>query len=447
MDQDEFDIFKTPIESDEKNAALLLNEDPDSATLARLAMKGELPLVMIVDDDPTLQQALQLALEGDYRVMVCSSGDEAVEKIHPEIYAVILDIKMQGRDGFQTFADLKKKCPLVPITFHSAYQDLKDPYDIMNDFRPFGYVVKEGNHRLLMDTINSAVSYYGQIRATLHLVDELRSLNQHLEDRVKERTATIEQQNGTLRKQKSQLETQIAMARNIQRTLLPPSIPRLTGARVGFEYRPRMEIGGDFLDFYFRPDSADLGLFICDVSGNGVPAAFLSSMVKMSLREWPSMVRDPAALLGEIHESMKGKLGPNFITGSACHLDLGTGRLTFACAGHPPPLLIRGDGTVDFWRVGGTAIFEFLDIKYRSASIDLQPGDKLLMYTDGATEAHDENKQLLDEAGFLEMVQKYSGEAPDDLCRNLVRDILSYTGNHDDNRPDDLAVLAVEFTG
>ncbi len=427
--------------------ALLRDSEKNSEALAKILIQGERPLIMIVDDDPILQKALTLVLQRAYRVLTCSSGTEAVEKVNPEIYAIILDIKMQGKDGFQTFVEIKQKHPLIPITFHSAYQDLKDPYDVMNEFRPFGYVVKEGNHRLLMDTINSAVEYYRQIRATLHLVEELRSLNHHLEDRVRERTTTIKQQNTVLENQKSQLELQISMARNIQLALLPSSMPAMPGGRISFEYQPRLGVGGDFLDYYYEPGGSELGLFICDVSGNGVPAAFLASMVKMSLREWGRAIDDPAALLYEIHESMRGKLGANFLTASACHIDLQTGSLKYASAGHPPPLLVRKNGSIEFFRTRGGAIFEFLPVSFNNAPIQLEKGDKLILYTDGITEAHDASRKLLDESGFLDLVRSYPDESPEQLCRNIVRDILAYTGNREDNRPDDIAILAFEYEG
>ena len=451
MNPDEFEIFKerpsSPARSTPPVESLpTTNADPEEINRI-LKQEVARPTILVVDDDLTLQKALQLLLQNRYEVILCSSGQEAVEQINQRVYTVILDIKMQGKDGFQTFVELKAKHPLVPITFHTAYQDIKDPYEVMNDFRPFGYIVKEGNHSLLMDTVNSAVDYYQKIITTMRLVEELRSLNHHLEDRVRDRTATIQAQNTLLSNQKSQLELQISMARNIQRTLLPDALPQVPGARTAFEYRPRMDVGGDFIDYVYKPDSRELGLFLCDVSGNGVPAAFLSSMVKMSLRGWHAILADPAALLYEVHESMQGKLANNFLTGHVSHIDLATGVLTYSSAGHPPPLLLRADGRMEFLPVAGGAIFEFLEMQFTNTRVQLEPGDKLLVYTDGVTEAHDENMKLLDEKGFLDMLAEYPRESPEVICRNLVRDILNFTGNREDNRPDDMAIVVLEYTG
>ena len=141
------------------------------------------PTILIIDDDNSLRESLKVVLENNFEIILCASGDEGIQAVNSNVDAVILDIKMDGKDGFQTFLEIKKKYLHLPIIFHSAYQDLKDPYEIINVFRPFGYISK-GGHSGLLNTINSAVEYHHQIRKNDILVGQLKGLNVSLEETV-----------------------------------------------------------------------------------------------------------------------------------------------------------------------------------------------------------------------------------------------------------------------
>lgn len=142
------------------------------------------PLILIVDDDANVREALKITLGKKYDLIVCASGNEAIEKVNLPFFAVILDIKMEGKNGFETFIEIKKKKLYIPIIFHSAYQDLKNPYEIMNEFRPFGYVVKGADSKKLLDTLEAAVDYYNQINQNSILVKELEKSEKKYRDLV-----------------------------------------------------------------------------------------------------------------------------------------------------------------------------------------------------------------------------------------------------------------------
>lgn len=99
------------------------------------------PTILIIDDDEGILETLQLALKGSFDVIACASGTEGIEALTPNVSVVILDIKMKGKDGFETYVEIKRKHD-IPIIFHSAYQNIRDPYEVLNTFRPFGYVFK-----------------------------------------------------------------------------------------------------------------------------------------------------------------------------------------------------------------------------------------------------------------------------------------------------------------
>lgn len=124
------------------------------------------PLVLVVDDDAQLRAALSLALRPSFRVQLCGTVREAVAAVRDELATVVLDIRMPEQDGFATYKEIAARDPDLPIIFYSAYQDLKDPFEIINQYRPFGYVTKGDGHTTLFRTITAAVNQ--RIRNTRH---------------------------------------------------------------------------------------------------------------------------------------------------------------------------------------------------------------------------------------------------------------------------------------
>ncbi|HLL02347.1 MAG TPA: response regulator transcription factor [Myxococcaceae bacterium] len=119
-----------------------------------------LPLILVVDDDATMRKSLQTVLSSRYRVIVSASAREGVDAVTEEVCAAILDVKMKGYDGFWACNEIRKTHPDLPIIFYSAYQDLKDPYAIINEHRPFGYFTKDGSTSRLLESVDIAVRLY-----------------------------------------------------------------------------------------------------------------------------------------------------------------------------------------------------------------------------------------------------------------------------------------------
>ncbi|MCB1191258.1 MAG: hybrid sensor histidine kinase/response regulator [Leptospiraceae bacterium] len=155
--------------------------------------------VLVVDDDSNILASLQLVLQEHFNSVLCNSGDEGIKVFNESIYAVILDIKMAEKDGFETYMELKKENPFIPIIFYSAYQDLINPYKLINEYRPFAYISKGTGHEKLLHTVFSAVEYYDAIQSKKILLEELQVLNESLEQKVIERTKQLDK---ALKKQK-----------------------------------------------------------------------------------------------------------------------------------------------------------------------------------------------------------------------------------------------------
>lgn len=129
-----------------------------------------LPLVLVVDDDPAVRRALQVLLTPKYRVRLCSTAVEGLAVVsESEVAVVVLDVKMRGHDGFWACDEIRKKNPLIPIIFFSAFQDAKNPYDIINDHRPFAYIMKDGEPSRLLSAIGNAVSHYLMVQVSRRL--------------------------------------------------------------------------------------------------------------------------------------------------------------------------------------------------------------------------------------------------------------------------------------
>lgn len=128
-----------------------------------------LPLVLVIDDDMSVRRALQALLSPTYRLRMHATATEGVAAFGSDVTAVVLDVKMKGRDGFWAADEIRKREPLVPIIFFSAFQDAKNPYDIINEHRPFAYVMKDGDPGRLLSSLGNATSHYRMVQVSRRL--------------------------------------------------------------------------------------------------------------------------------------------------------------------------------------------------------------------------------------------------------------------------------------
>jgi DNA-binding NtrC family response regulator len=131
--------------------------------------------VLVVDDDGDMRRALELLLSSQYRVITCATATKGVEAFNDEVCAVVLDVKMKGNDGFWACDEIRKLSADVPVIFYSAYQDVKDPFDIINRHRPFAYVSKDGSSKRLLDTVEMATRLYRTTIRSRRIIAQIRS--------------------------------------------------------------------------------------------------------------------------------------------------------------------------------------------------------------------------------------------------------------------------------
>jgi len=203
-----------------------------------------------------------------------------------------------------------------------------------------------------------------------------------------------------------------------------------------------MGVGGDFIDIHYREGMDDYGLFICDVSGHGSSSAMIASMVKMSLNSWGKFIQNPAKAFLEIKNLLKGKIGDNFITAFMCSIDLRSGTITSACAGHPPMILIRQCGKIELVKPSGKILFDLINSDYEEIRHTLSGGDKIVLYTDGVIETRRPGGEMLGEERFIQIITDHFRLSAEDLCQKIYDEIFVPSGNIID---DDFALLVAEY--
>ncbi|MBK8395261.1 MAG: SpoIIE family protein phosphatase [Leptospiraceae bacterium] len=295
----------------------------------------------------------------------------------------------------------------------------------------FGNLAKSFNVMVENLKIASEVQY--------NLIIEISNFNESLEKNVAERTRTI-------RDQSQELEKQIKIAKKIQISLLPEDVPQINGANLSFRYQPMMGVGGDFIDFEYK-NNDDILLFICDVSGHGVPAAFLATMVKMSLQDCYEMNLSPLEALNKIHRSLQGKLSGHFLSAIYCHINLRDGVMTSANAGHLPILKVGLEGEYEFINSRGRIICEAFPTNSEEVKTKLKIGDKIILYTDGITEARNKEQMLFGETRLIEISSLHHLDSSSDLCNKIYDSVLNFTGNSQSQFTDDITILVAEFSG
>ena len=296
----------------------------------------------------------------------------------------------------------------------------------------FGNLAKSFNVMVNNLKIASEVQY--------NLIVEISNFNESLEKKVEERTRTIQEQS-------QELEKQIMIAKKIQLSLLPEDVPKINGANLSFRYQPMMGVGGDFIDFDYK-NGDDLLLFICDVSGHGVPAAFLATMVKMSLQDCYELKLSPAESLKKIHRALQGKLSGHFLSAIYCHINLQDGIMTSANAGHLPILKVGLSGTYEFINSRGRIICEAFPTNSEEVTTKLEIGDKIILYTDGITEARsNRNQEMFGDNKLIEISLKYHKDSSSNLCNKIYDSVLTFTGNSQSQFTDDITILVAEYSG
>jgi sigma-B regulation protein RsbU (phosphoserine phosphatase) len=247
--------------------------------------------------------------------------------------------------------------------------------------------------------------------------------------------------------EKEKIESELAVAREIQLQLLPGSFPAVPNRRefdIYASLEPAREVGGDFYDFFFI-DRNSLCIVIGDVSGKGVPAALFMAMTKTMIKAAARLLVEPEYILADVNrEIARNNPSLTFVTVFLGVLDLNSGNLTYTCAGHNPQLFIGQRGnTVLLGDAQCPAIGLDDAFQYRQASAQLRHKDGLLLFTDGVTEAQNDQNHLFTQEALMNTVALTADVTPKERIMAILSRIREFTGN----RPvdDDMTLLALTY--
>jgi sigma-B regulation protein RsbU (phosphoserine phosphatase) len=236
------------------------------------------------------------------------------------------------------------------------------------------------------------------------------------------------------------IRQELETARRIQRSILPETTPRIDGLALAARYVSASEVAGDFYDF-LPAAGRRIGLLVADVSGHGVPAALVASMLKVAAAAEAPHAASPARVLSEMNQIFHGKLRNQFITAVCAFLDLEAGTLTFASAGHPPALLWhRREGRVEELAPGGPVMGRLQRAAYTEASLPLAAGDRLLLFTDGITEARSPGGEMFGDERLRALFAAEAGATPERIADAVIAGIAAWTGR-DSGFDDDLTLV------
>jgi len=246
----------------------------------------------------------------------------------------------------------------------------------------------------------------------------------------------------------ARIDAELAFAKAIQHSALPSIFPPYPN-RKEFEIWACMdtakEVGGDFYDFYFV-DEDTLAFLIADVSGKGIPAAMFMMTAKTLLKSYAESGMGVAEVLTQANNKLcEGNEAGMFVTVWMGYLNTKTGEVTYANAGHNPPFIRHGDGSVEMVKSRpGLVLAGMEDIRYRTNTVQLKPGDLLYLYTDGVTEATDVANNLYGEARLEAVLQQKNVGDVETTCRQVKENVDSFVG--DAPQFDDITMLALKYT-
>jgi serine phosphatase RsbU (regulator of sigma subunit)/anti-sigma regulatory factor (Ser/Thr protein kinase) len=255
------------------------------------------------------------------------------------------------------------------------------------------------------------------------------------------RVAQLVRQQELAAVERERIETELRVARTIQQTLLPKAVPALAGWEIAAHWQPAREVSGDFYDFLAFEDGR-LGVIIADVTDKGVPAALVMATTRTLLRAAAERLVAPGTVLARANDVLCPDIPPKmFVTCLYAVLDPATGVVRYANAGHDTPYLRRGAGGVEELRARGMPLGLLPGMPYEEKEIVLEPGDTLLLYSDGLVEAHNTQREMLGFPQLRSLTEGHAGGAA--LIPFLMDQLAAFTGPNWEQE-DDVTLLTVQ---
>jgi phosphoserine phosphatase RsbU/P len=382
--------------------------------------------ILVVDDEIDLESLIRQKFrrqirDNKYNFIFAFNGLEALSQIleYPEIAIMLSDINMPEMDGLTLLAKLKElKNQGLKTVIVSAYGDMDNIRTAMNR-GAFDFVTKPVNFEDLEITIDKTIEEITQIRRSIAEHDQLVSIQHDLN-----------------------------VAREIQQAILPkifPPFPSQQNFDIYASMLAAKEVGGDFYDF-FMIDPTQVGFVIGDVSGKGVPAAIFMAVSRTLIRATGIKGVSAGECLCYVNNLLcTESVSSMFVTVFYGILDVTTGNVEYVNAGHNPPYLLSSEGIKKIEITGDTVLGAFEDITFRPGKMQMKPGEKLFLYTDGVTEAFNSKEESYGEQRLENFLQERIDLPIETIIKDSQKDVKSFVKGAPQS--DDITLLSVVYNG
>lgn len=260
----------------------------------------------------------------------------------------------------------------------------------------------------------------------------------------------IEQQKIELQRSQHQLDQDLKAAAGIQQSLLPEYSPWTGAMNIAWRFEPHGQIGGDIFNIDY-PEKNHIDLYMLDVCGHGVPAALITVSVSQFLQSKRSLLGDesrvmpPETVLESLERAFPFERFDSYFTIVYMTMDFAQGLLTYSCAGHPPPILLRSNGTLEVLARHGPVIGLGGGKPFGQEEKKLQRGDKVVLYTDGILENRNPVGEIFGKHRFYEALQRHRTDSVEGMVEAVYAEVKNFGKAAE--LDDDISILAVEYVG
>jgi phosphoserine phosphatase RsbU/P len=354
------------------------------------------PRTLIADDDPDILTALRLLLKSEgYEAETVSSPAAVLEALERSQFDVVLmDLNYardttSGREGIDLISRIQALDPALPIVVMTAW----------------------GTVDLAVEAMRRGVRDFVQKPwENLHLLQILRKQVKHCRAR-----RNVQFRIATDRRNETRFQRELNEARELQENLLTTTPPELNGFEIALNWQPAETVGGDYVSA-FNIDDENVALCVADVVGKGMPAALLMSNFQAALKSLAAKDLSPAEVSDRLNRQLYSNIPLHkFVTAFYAVVNTSMRTITFTNSGHNPPLLMREDGECVRLNAGGSVLGGFLDMDFDQQSIQLRTGDRLLLFTDGLTEAMNEYGEQFDEERLIQLLRNNKERSAEEL--------------------------------
>ncbi len=377
----------------------------------------EKKIVLVVDDAPANIRVVNEILHDTYAVRVATNGAKALElaagKPGPDL--ILLDVVMPGMDGYEVCTRLKADPATrdIPVIFLTGQTEITD------ETRGFEVGAVDYIHKPFSPAVVAA-------RVQTHLA--LRETREQLA------------------RQLAEIREELEMARLIQLSILPREIPNLANLDIAARYIPMSSVAGDFYDFLVV-DERRIGILVADVSGHGMPAALIASMLKIALAAQSAHACEPARVLSGLNQALYGKFQGHYVTAAYALIDTEKRILRYAGAGHPPLFLWeRSSGKARRVLENGLYLGFFPNATYSEVETPFEQGDRLVIYTDGISEMKGASEEEFGYERLHLFLEEHPTHSAADFVESLIGKLSQWSGRASGQDPDDdVTLLAIHF--